>query len=107
MALGHVVVRQSGIKWVPHWDEPGWSEACPLHGVIVAAVVAYPVQIPGTLGVRNRIPFGCLLSDPEPGRSDVVLPRISARIGVRGDSGKTSQGIIRTRRNGRRSKTTF
>src|SRR6516225_5959070 len=72
MSLGYVVVGESGIKWVLHR-----SETRSLAGIIAAAVVANPLQIPGALRIRNWIPRGRLLSDPEHRRRNVIFPGIS------------------------------
>jgi hypothetical protein len=67
------IIRQSHINRVLPGCEAGRDKICSLCRVILAAVVAYPTYVPGTLRIRSRIVFDRLLSNPKNGCSNLVF----------------------------------
>ena len=81
LPMRDIVVGQRAIKWILPRDEVDRDVVMPARriGVIEAAVVARPVRVPRALVIRHRIVRGRLFADPENGRDDVRLPRITRR----------------------------
>ena len=81
-SLGHVIVGKGNIERVLPRDEGGRqiTAAGARVGIVVAAEVARPLDIPRAFAIRNRIVLRRLLADPEDGGDNIVFPRMGARI---------------------------
>ena len=85
MVVIHVIVRQSHIKWVFPGRKSDWNKILPFSWIILASVVAYPIYVPSTLGIRNRIVFGRLFSNPKYRGHNLVFPSVTSVIRIPND----------------------
>src|SRR5581483_3204943 len=79
-AVRNVIIRQRAIKRVLSWNKPHWDVVAPRGwvGIVEPAVVLLPLRIPRAGAVRHGIVLRRLFADPEDGRHDAELPRITS-----------------------------
>ena len=85
-AAGDIIVRQRDVERVLPRGEFG-RDVVPAGGwigIVVAAVVAGPIDIPGAFVIRNRVIDRRTFSDPEDRGHDLPFPGIPVESGAEG-----------------------
>src|SRR4029453_3879746 len=81
LSVRDIVIRERAVKRVLPRDEIYWHVVVSPGriGVVVTAVIARPLRVPGTLVIRNGIIRGRHFADPKNGCDNVRFPRITGR----------------------------